>query len=343
MTSSPVRPLARVRRLALGAAAVAIFAAGCGEAEPAANPNEPEPTVASAAPTAEPSAEESASPEPTVEPADNLDGIEVSDGETPEVTISETPWTIDETRTEVLDEGDGTTVTAESTVEINYVGVNGRTGEVFDSSYEAGQSATFPLTQVITGFQKGLTDQKVGSRVLIAMPGTDGYDASGGSGDGTIQVGDTLVFVVDILDASLTGPEGEEQSAPEGMPTVDEADGAVTVEIPDSEPPTELETATLIEGEGKEVGESDQVTVSYVGYSWRTKEQIDSGQNEATTFDAVIQGWGEGLVGQTVGSRVELVIPPALAYPDGNPTAPTVEAGDTLVYVVDILYSQSPA
>lgn len=44
----------------------------------------------------------------------------------------------------MLDEGDGTTVTAESTVEINYVGVNGRTGEVFDSSYEAGQSATFP-------------------------------------------------------------------------------------------------------------------------------------------------------------------------------------------------------
>ena len=35
--------------------------------------------------------------------------------------------------------------------------------------------------QVVPGFSKGLTGQRQGSRVLIAMPGKDGYDASGGS------------------------------------------------------------------------------------------------------------------------------------------------------------------
>ena len=49
----------------------------------------------------------------------------------------------------------------------------------------------------------------------------------------------------------------------------------------------------------------------------------------------------KGLTGQTVGSRVLLVIPPADGYPDGNPT-PSVAPDETLVMVVDLLFTQSP-
>ena len=50
----------------------------------------------------------------------------------------------------------------------------------------------------------------------------------------------------------------------------------------------------------------------------------------------VIDGWDEGLVGQTVGSQVLLVVPSAKGYPEGNPDA-GIAATDTIVFVVDIL------
>jgi peptidylprolyl isomerase len=48
----------------------------------------------------------------------------------------------------------------------------------------------------------------------------------------------------------------------------------------------------------------------------------------------------KGLEGQTVGSRVLLVISPADGYPDGNAT-PSIKPGETLVMVVDLLFTQS--
>ena len=47
----------------------------------------------------------------------------------------------------------------------------------------------------------------------------------------------------------------------------------------------------------------------------------------------------KGLTGQTVGSRVLLVIPPTDGYPDGNAT-PSINPDETLVMVVDLLFTQ---
>ena len=49
------------------------------------------------------------------------------------------------------------------------MGVNGRDGTVFDSSYERGAPADFPLTGVVPGFQKAIAGQTVGSTVAVAM------------------------------------------------------------------------------------------------------------------------------------------------------------------------------
>ena len=50
---------------------------------------------------------------------------------------------------------------------------------------------------------------------------------------------------------------------------------------------------------------------------------------------SVIAGWDEGLVGQTVGSQVLLVVPPDKGY--GPRTARRIKGTDTIVFVVDIL------
>ncbi len=53
--------------------------------------------------------------------------------------------------------------------------------------------------QVITGWDTGLVGQTVGSQVLLVVPPDQGYGASGTTG---IKGTDTIVFVVDILDAT---------------------------------------------------------------------------------------------------------------------------------------------
>jgi len=80
------------------------------------------------------------------------------------------------------------------------MGVNGRDGNVFDSAYERGTPADFPLTGVVPGFQKAIAGQKVGSTVAVAMDPADGYPE--GQPAAGIQKGDSLVFAIKILSAS---------------------------------------------------------------------------------------------------------------------------------------------
>ncbi len=96
-------------------------------------------------------------------------------------------------------DGEGTMVYDGAEVIVHYHGVNWNTGEVFDSSFDRGEPASFPTSGVIPGFRDGLVGQKVGSRVLITIPPALGYGPSGGTGDGRIGPEDTIFFVVDIL------------------------------------------------------------------------------------------------------------------------------------------------
>jgi len=120
-------------------------------------------------------------------------------GEAPTIT-PKANLVVGETQVRVLSEGTGDAVTAGDSVTINYTGVNGRTGEVFDSSFQTGQTADFVIdaTNVIQGFVTGLTGQRVGSRLLLAIPYADGYGTTGAP-DAGIEGGDTLVFVVDLI------------------------------------------------------------------------------------------------------------------------------------------------
>jgi peptidylprolyl isomerase len=80
------------------------------------------------------------------------------------------------------------------------MGVNGRDGSVFDSSYQQGAPVQFSLDGVVPGFQKAIAGQKVGSTVAVAMTSADGYPD--GQPSAGIQKGDSLIFAIKILDAS---------------------------------------------------------------------------------------------------------------------------------------------
>ncbi|HSO17122.1 MAG TPA: FKBP-type peptidyl-prolyl cis-trans isomerase [Arthrobacter sp.] len=93
-----------------------------------------------------------------------------------------------------LIKGTGPAVKETDTLTVNYVGVALAGGKVFDSSFDRGEKATFPLTGVIKGWTQGLAGKTVGSRVLLVIPKDLAY---GEEGQGDAK-GD-LVFVVDIL------------------------------------------------------------------------------------------------------------------------------------------------
>lgn len=97
---------------------------------------------------------------------------------------------------EVMKEGDGPKPKATDKVLCHYHGtlIN---GTVFDSSVQRGQSISFPLNQVITGWTEGLQLMGVGSKYRFFIPPHLGY--------GNRQVGptigpnSTLIFEVELL------------------------------------------------------------------------------------------------------------------------------------------------
>jgi peptidylprolyl isomerase len=110
------------------------------------------------------------------------------------------PFSVAETQVHTLRAGEGAVVADTATVSVCYMGVNGRDGTVFDSSYEQGAPVDFPLDRVVPGFQKAIAGQKVGSTVAVAMTSADGYPE--GQPSAGIQQGDTLVFAIKILSAT---------------------------------------------------------------------------------------------------------------------------------------------
>ena len=147
----------------------------------------------------------------------------------------------------------------------------------------------------------------------------------------------------------LTGCSSSEESAP-----TESADSGVVsvqvsgdygsqpvVEITPGSPATELQVTDIIVGSGDLVPAGATVTADYVGYGAATGEMFDASwvRGEPATFPLarVILGWQEGLVGMQVGGRRLLVIPAELGYGDNPPPGSGIEAGETLIFVVDLV------
>ncbi|WP_159230864.1 FKBP-type peptidyl-prolyl cis-trans isomerase [Mycolicibacterium vanbaalenii] len=144
--------------------------------------------------------EQSAAPEWTLPGASGSVAVTGSTDTTAPVIDVTAPFSVGETQVHTLQAGDGPVVADTATVAVCYMGVNGRDGSVFDSSYQGGPPVEFPLDGVVPGFQKAIAGQTVGSTVGVAMTSADGYP-EGQPGAG-IAPGDTLVFAIKILDAT---------------------------------------------------------------------------------------------------------------------------------------------
>lgn len=104
--------------------------------------------------------------------------------------------TVTELKTEVLKEGDGAELKADSTITANYFGWT-YDGKIFDSTNKNGTVTPidFSLAQVIKGWTQGLTGQKVGSTVKLTIPGDLAY---GNTDQGDGRPFGPLMFVVEI-------------------------------------------------------------------------------------------------------------------------------------------------
>ena len=92
-------------------------------------------------------------------------------------------------------EGKGAKPKATDTVKVNYLGTK-IDGEKFDSSYDRGEPATFPLNGVIKGWSEGLQLMPVGSKYKFFVPADLAY---GENAPGQIGPNATLVFEVELL------------------------------------------------------------------------------------------------------------------------------------------------
>jgi peptidylprolyl isomerase len=90
-------------------------------------------------------------------------------------------------------------VTAANTLSVNYIGVSCSTGKIFGSSFQDGQPANFPLSNVIKGWQQGLPGMNIGGQRLLGIPPDLGYGSTGRPG---IAPDEALWFVVDVISAS---------------------------------------------------------------------------------------------------------------------------------------------
>jgi peptidylprolyl isomerase len=103
---------------------------------------------------------------------------------------------------EDLTVGDGKEATSGANVEVHYVGVAWSTQREFDASWNRGDTFEFRLGagQVISGWDQGVAGMKVGGRRVLTIPPHMGYGNQGAGG--VIKGGETLIFVVDLLNVN---------------------------------------------------------------------------------------------------------------------------------------------
>lgn len=305
-----------MRRLAATTLALALLLAGC--AGTSKSDSSPTPTATPAAAAA------------TASPADiaALASVQVEGdaGAKPKFTFTQ-PFTVTAIASRLIAPGTGAKLVGGQILAVHYYAVNGADGTDLGTSYGATTvSLTVGDTNNGNEMNAALTGQNVGARLLFGVPGAKS----------------TELMLIEVVGAKTVPDraEGEAVAPVAGLPTVTlAADGTPTLTPATGTPSTTLVVQPLIKGAGAAVTAGQTVTVNYTGWLWDgTKFDSSWGRTKFTSALAkgsIIDGWIQGLVGQTVGSQVLLVIPPDLAY--GATKQGTIPANSTLVFVIDIL------
>ncbi|MFN3865853.1 MAG: FKBP-type peptidyl-prolyl cis-trans isomerase [Demequina sp.] len=244
-----------------------------------------------------------------------------------------------EEQTRVLWAGDGESLQDGQPLLLDIYGESLIDGTVMMNTFDGTPESFLMVPEIVgEGIYEALQNVRVGGRVLVVSPPGEGEDEH-----------EPIAIVVDVLP---THARGEQQEAVPGMPEVTlGARGEPVVEVePDRAASTELEVATLINGGGTQVGSTSRVLVNYTivhhddspadsDEEWEAGSVFDTSwdierEPLLVTMDEVsaVPGFQQGLRDQTAGSRVLMVVPPALGYPERG----------TMIIVVDILDVWNP-
>ena len=243
----------------------------------------------------------------------------------------------------VVVKGDGDELKAGGSASVAYAVYNGSNGKQIDTAgYDGSQLAQFTAseTALMSGLAKTIGCVTEGSRVVSVIPPSDAFGTAGNEQLG-VGAKDSLVVVLDVKSVLPSKAWGASQSAPAGLPTVELAkDGKPTVKLPKGDAPAEFELGVLKKGDGAVVADGATVTVQYQGTSWETGKVFDQSWGRGAmplSLSQVVLGFSKAIAGQTVGSQVIAVLPPADAYGDKSSSNTSELAGQTLVFVIDIL------
>lgn len=110
--------------------------------------------------------------------------------------------------------------------------------------------------------------------------------------------------------------------------------------------PTDLLCGVISEGTGPVVLKGQLLVADYLGQVWNGKVFDNSYDRKASSgfqigAGQVIPGWDNTLVGQKVGSRVLISVPPAAGYGAAGSSDGSIKGTDTIVFVVDIVSAYS--
>jgi FKBP-type peptidyl-prolyl cis-trans isomerase len=262
------------------------------------------------------------------------EGVKVSGdfGQKQTATFS-TPLKATSLERTVLDEGTGEKTKSGQTLDVLVSVYLGKDGKALGSQQV---SLTPGDSQMIQAFTAGVDCVPIGSRVVVTAPAKDMYGEEGNSQLG-ITAEDSLVIVSDVIgEKKQVVPEAWKKDLPK---VTFAADGKPTLKLPGGKEPADLLLKVLKPGDGDVVKAGDTVTLDYQGTNWRTGKIFDESygkQPASFATDQVVEGFGAALVGQKVGTRLVVSIPPKYGYGETGNEQAGIKGTDTIVFVLEI-------
>lgn len=263
------------------------------------------------------------------------DGVSVNGEPYTRPTVTFTPpLQLAQPRTEIIWDGEGEPLKDGDQLLVNYRALNSATGDVIGDTYQSGPQSWL-VNDGLDGFiYSAIKGKKLGSRVLQLSPGETGLK------EGSTKTSSTTGIVV-VFDLISNRARGQEVTPRKGLPTVTLADnGAPKVAIPKGvTEPTYLVVQPLIKGTGPQVQTGNLITIQYTKVKWGGGKVVDStwedGRQPLTVpigAGKMTEGLDDGLLDQTVGSQILLIVPDSYGVPGEG----------TMVFVVDILSATDP-
>jgi len=231
----------------------------------------------------------------------------------------------------IIDKGDGAATVKGDELNVEITAFLGATGKALAAT--AAAKLKVGDAGLPAAFDAGISCVPIGSRVAVTVSAKDIYGDSGNTQLG-IKATDTLVIVTDVVSKV---PQLKPAAWPDAPTVTFDKNGKPKVTLT-GKPEKDLRLKVLREGKGAVVKNGDTVTVNYQGTSWDKKNIFDQSYGktpQSFATNAVVAGFGAALVGQKVGTRLIVTIPPKYGYGEGKINSKDL-VGQTLVFVIEI-------